>query len=114
MKSVQKLMKIAIVQTAKSKLRKNLTVEHACPLCLYKDGRIVHGTRTKGNDHRVSVKLECPKGSKPIALWHNHPGGVAVLSPADIRTTRQFGLPVCCVTEDSGKTRCYDVRLPVD
>ena len=89
---------------------KKLKVEHACALCVTKDGRIVHGVRTKGNDHKVHVKVKCPRGSIPIALWHNHPGGIAKLSAQDVKTTRKLGLDICCVTDDSARTKCYNVR----
>ena len=70
-----------------------------------KNGRAQKGTEVTGGTHSVSIPISCTAGSKPRALVHTHPGGSLQLSPQDIKTMHEKGLPVC--VRAGNKVRCY-------
>jgi len=70
-----------------------------------KNGKPKKGIEVTGETHSVSIPISCPAGSKPRALVHTHPGGSLQLSPQDIKTMKQKGLPVC--VRAGNKIRCY-------
>lgn len=77
--------------------------EYGFPIC--KNGRITKGKTVKGDSHSVAVPLVCPLGSKVIAIHHSHPGGSLQLSPQDIKTMHEKGLPVCI--KAGNKVKCW-------
>jgi len=78
-------------------------VERGYTFC--RNGKLWKGIEVKGDAHSVSIPIVCPAGSKPAALMHTHPGGSLDLSPQDIRTMREKGLPVC--VRVGNKIKCY-------
>lgn len=70
-----------------------------------KNGRLKKGVEVRGESHSVSIPISCPRGSKPAGLVHTHPGGSLELSPQDIKTMHEKGLPVC--VRAGNKIRCY-------
>lgn len=70
-----------------------------------KNGRLRKGIEVKGDAHSVTIPISCPPGSQPRALVHTHPGGSLKLSPQDIKTMREKGLPVC--VRAGNKIKCY-------
>jgi len=72
--------------------------EIGAPICCNRRcrlGKISRGTRT-----RVSVSLECPPGTRPVGIFHTHPGGRAYPSKADIENLRRAGLRISCIRSD--------------
>lgn len=80
-----------------------MTKERGYTYC--KNGRPKKGIEVTGDAHSVAIPISCPAGSKPKALVHTHPGGSLQLSPQDIKTMREKGLPVCVRARN--KIRCY-------
>ena len=78
-------------------------VERGYTFC--KNGKPQKGIEVTGGSHSVAIPISCPAGSKPAALMHTHPGGSLDLSPQDIKTMREKGLPVC--VRAGNKIRCY-------
>lgn len=70
-----------------------------------KNGKPRKGLEVTGDAHSVAIPISCPVGSKPVALVHTHPSGSLQLSPQDIKTMREKGLPVC--VRAGNKIRCY-------
>ena len=66
-------------------------------------GKTVTGTRNS-----VTIPMSCPRGSRPVAIHHTHPGGSLKLSPPDKAMARQFRVPVCVKAQ--GRVKCYRVR----
>lgn len=60
-----------------------------------RNGKLRKGIEVIGDSHNVSIPIVCPPGSKPAGLMHTHPGGSLQLSPKDIKTMHEKGLPVC-------------------
>jgi len=69
------------------------------------NGKITKGKTVIGLPSSVSIPISCPAGSKPAALMHTHPSGSLELSPQDIKTMREKGLPVC--VRAGNKIKCY-------
>ncbi len=70
-----------------------------------RNGKLKKGIEVKGDAHSVSIPINCPAGSKPAALMHTHPSGSLQLSPRDIKTMHEKGLPVC--VKVGNKIKCY-------
>lgn len=74
-----------------------------------RNGRLKKGIEVKGDAHSVSIPTKCPSGSKPVALFHTHPGpppfGSLTPSPLDIKTMHEKGLPICI--KAGNKIKCY-------
>ena len=70
-----------------------------------RNGQPRKGIEVKGTDHSVAIPISCPDSSRPQALVHTHPGGSLELSPQDIKTMREKGLPVC--VRAGNKVKCY-------
>lgn len=73
-----------------------------------RNGRPRKGIEVRGDSHSVQIPISCPAGSKPAALFHTHPGGSLQLSPQDIKTMREKGLPVCIRV--GNRVKCYRPR----
>ncbi len=73
-----------------------------------KNGKLEKGIEVIGTTSSVSIPISCPVGSKPRALVHTHPGGSLALSPQDIKTMHETGLPVC--VRAGGKIKCWKPR----
>ena len=63
------------------------------------------GPEVHGGPNSVGFPIACPRGSKPKALFHTHPGGSLSLSPQDIKTMNNTKLPVC--VRVGNKVKCY-------
>ena len=70
-----------------------------------KNGGPRKGIEVTGDVNSVAIPMSCPPGSKPRALFHTHPGGSLAMSPLDIKTMREKGLPVCI--RAGNKIKCY-------
>lgn len=70
-----------------------------------KNGKLKKGPEVTGDTSSVAIPIRCPAGSKPAALMHTHPGGSLELSPQDIKTMRDKGLPVC--VKAGGRIKCW-------
>ncbi len=77
--------------------------ERGYTLC--RNGKLKKGIEVKGDAHSVAIPIVCPTGSKPAGLMHTHPGGSLELSPQDIKTMHEKGLPVC--VKAGNKIKCY-------
>ena len=73
-----------------------------------RNGKITKGQTVVGLPSSVSIPVVCPAGSQPRALFHTHPGGSLQLSPQDIKTMREKGLPVCI--KAGTRIKCYKPR----
>jgi len=81
--------------------------EIGAPICCNRN-RCVLGKISKGSRTRVSVRIKCPEGTKPVGIWHTHPGGRAEPSEADILNLYNAGLDISCVTNEK-ETRCFRI-----
>lgn len=82
-------------------------VEQGFTVCELANGDLVTGPRSSGSKSSVSVTVECPIGSKPVAIAHNHPSGNLEASEKDKEAARIFGIPVCATTSDGKKIKCH-------
>jgi proteasome lid subunit RPN8/RPN11 len=60
------------------------------------DGEFHYTTpKTSGETHAVKIKVQYPKGSKLVSLYHTHPDGTnaEMFSHGDIQVADQLGLP---------------------
>ena len=80
-----------------------MATERGYTVC--RNGGITRGPQVSGDSHSVSIPINCPSGSKPAALFHTHPGGDLAMSPQDIRTMKEKGLPVCIRV--GNRVKCY-------
>ncbi len=80
-------------------------------ICRTKTGQLVHGPTHHGTEKNVTVRIQCPSGSTPAALWHTHPGGTMSLSRLDIETGKKHKLPYVCVSNGRrGSTKCFQIK----
>lgn len=75
------------------------------------EARLVKGPESEGHQYGVNVDVKCPIGTKPIAIYHTHPGtGNINPSEADMRAAAQNGIPWLCVAiPETGRIECYPV-----
>lgn len=80
--------------------------EFGYPVCTT-DGELIKGPESVGHRYGVSLQTRCDVG-KPVCLFHTHPGGEAVPSPADVREAYRYKLPVCIGVPESGHQECWN------
>lgn len=87
-----------------------LDVERAATICR-QNNNLTWGSQAAGDDpYSVSLNVQCPHGYRAMGVWHTHPGGVPMPSPADIREARRMGVKHLCITvPETGETRCHEV-----
>ena len=81
-------------------------------ICELPNGKLIAGLKVQGDSQfNVTVPLRCPAPSRPVGLFHTHPGGKPVPSQQDINEGVRLGLELMCVqVPETGQTRC--VLLP--
>lgn len=85
--------------------------EIGATVCKLKNGRLAHGPITEGTPTSVNIRVECPPGGTPVALFHTHPGGVPYPSPMDIKSTRRVGLKHLCIQQpETRELNCFQLR----
>lgn len=77
-------------------------------VCKTKKGGHIRGKTAVGSHDAVTIPVKCPPGSKPVAIHHSHPSGSVQPSSQDIKTAREFNLPVCI--RGGRKIKCYKPR----
>lgn len=102
-------------QEAKMRLRQPRPIslmsanEVAKTIC-QRNGEIFWGSTASGSPWAVTLNIACPAGSRPIGVFHSHPGGKAVLSRQDVielaRAKRTQGIHYGCVA-GKDKLECY-------
>lgn len=70
------------------------------------NGRYSRGPTSVGTATNVNIRVVCPRGSRPVALFHTHPTGSPLPSATDMKTGRRLRIPYVCVKQ-RGTTRCY-------
>ena len=72
-------------------------------------GKISFGPFSEGTPTSVSIDPTCPPGTKLFAIYHTHPGGVALPSQTDLKSGRRIGAEALCINAD-GDLRCHNLK----
>lgn len=88
--------------------------EVGAAVCRFDTGALAFGKFTEGHPTGVDVVMQCPAGSKAIAIYHTHPelangsGGSSRPSDVDVAAARKVGVNLLCVNGE-GKLDCWRV-----
>ncbi len=85
--------------------------EHGFTICQGASGKLTRGPEAVGDRHQVSIDVTCPRGSRPIGLFHTHPGGSTNPSHADLDMAQKFHIDYLCIAvPETGRIACLKVR----
>lgn len=84
--------------------------EHGWAICEDEKGRQTKGPEAVGHRYGVSVDIACPRGYRPVGLFHSHPGGRTDPSQADLSEARRLGIEQLCIgVPDTGEIKCHRI-----